>query len=308
MKKEDVEYLVSKIENEGLDYLFVSYSRFDDIEDEKFHELRKKFLDARKALVDYIETVLNTLPIFHNDSLDFAYQCLGQLADWNSTVSNSPPYQGIIQMAQQELQKLDVELQKQKENAELMAWERIKKIASSYSVSSREKEEEPIHIIIDQNTIDKVDEQLKAVEILETAEKEAEQWEDEQKEVRKRNEPVKFFESIHLAERYLTDIKLTLPMDYARRNLILEELWDMEKRKGKLKIATVVILRYVFFLEGLVDSKVIESFVVTKSQIAIQKAIDSLLGKLDMPTSLVDSLRSQVKKEIEEEGYLLFEE
>ena len=49
--KEDLIYL---IENEGIEYTFMDYSDFEDITDEKFHELRKAYIAATKALEDYI--------------------------------------------------------------------------------------------------------------------------------------------------------------------------------------------------------------------------------------------------------------
>ena len=52
----DMQYVEGKIRNEGFDYAFVHYSRYEDIKDEKFHELRKKFLEARKELNDYVMT------------------------------------------------------------------------------------------------------------------------------------------------------------------------------------------------------------------------------------------------------------
>jgi len=53
-KKEDFEYLQSKIENEGFHYCFVHYSSFKEIKDEHFHKLRKEYLRIGKALEDYI--------------------------------------------------------------------------------------------------------------------------------------------------------------------------------------------------------------------------------------------------------------
>jgi hypothetical protein len=42
------------IDNEGFDYAFVNYSNFDDVKDEKFHELRQAFLNARQELKEYV--------------------------------------------------------------------------------------------------------------------------------------------------------------------------------------------------------------------------------------------------------------
>ena len=39
---------------EGFHYCFKHYSTFKEIEDEKFHELRKQYLESAKQLKDYI--------------------------------------------------------------------------------------------------------------------------------------------------------------------------------------------------------------------------------------------------------------
>lgn len=55
MLKKEKNYVRATVENEGFDYAFVHYSDFEDIKDEKFHELRKNFLEAREKLAEYIE-------------------------------------------------------------------------------------------------------------------------------------------------------------------------------------------------------------------------------------------------------------
>jgi hypothetical protein len=47
------------VESEGFAYGFLSYSDFREINDLKFHELRKGFVDAAKALAHYcgVETL-----------------------------------------------------------------------------------------------------------------------------------------------------------------------------------------------------------------------------------------------------------
>lgn len=50
--------IMSVINSEGFDYAFVSYSNFDDIENEEFHTVRKEYLKAREKLakiIGYIE-------------------------------------------------------------------------------------------------------------------------------------------------------------------------------------------------------------------------------------------------------------
>ena len=54
MDLEDKEYMRSKINNEGFHYCFMYYSSFNDIEDEKFHELRLAYIEAVKNLENYI--------------------------------------------------------------------------------------------------------------------------------------------------------------------------------------------------------------------------------------------------------------
>lgn len=54
MKSKEKREVLEAIESDGFDYAFVSGSDFDEVEDEKFHELRKTYLEARKALAKYI--------------------------------------------------------------------------------------------------------------------------------------------------------------------------------------------------------------------------------------------------------------
>jgi len=52
----DYEYLQYKIEDEGFDYAICYYSNWKHLEDEKFHELRDKFIEAKRELQTYIKT------------------------------------------------------------------------------------------------------------------------------------------------------------------------------------------------------------------------------------------------------------
>jgi hypothetical protein len=52
----EVDYVRARIDNEGFDYCFVSYSDFAEIKDEKFHKLRRAYVAAQKALEDYVGT------------------------------------------------------------------------------------------------------------------------------------------------------------------------------------------------------------------------------------------------------------
>ena len=47
----------SSIEKEGFHYCFMFYDDFVDIKDPKFHELRKKYIEATKDLEDYIKNM-----------------------------------------------------------------------------------------------------------------------------------------------------------------------------------------------------------------------------------------------------------
>ncbi len=54
MKPRDAIYIAGSVEKEGFEGAFVDYSDFKDIQDEEFHAKRKSYLDARKALVEYL--------------------------------------------------------------------------------------------------------------------------------------------------------------------------------------------------------------------------------------------------------------
>ena len=47
------EYVRFMIDDEGFDYCFREYSFFPDIEDEKFHELRKQYINIANELEEY---------------------------------------------------------------------------------------------------------------------------------------------------------------------------------------------------------------------------------------------------------------
>lgn len=52
---ENLEYLNAKMRDEGFDYCFRHYSSFEEIKDEKFHELRLKYIQAAEELEKYVE-------------------------------------------------------------------------------------------------------------------------------------------------------------------------------------------------------------------------------------------------------------
>ena len=51
----DWEVVKYRIENEGIDYCFESYSNWDEIYDEEFHRLRLGFLQYMKELREYVD-------------------------------------------------------------------------------------------------------------------------------------------------------------------------------------------------------------------------------------------------------------
>ena len=61
MDSEDVHMLHWRMENEGFDYCFRKYSSFKEIEDEKFHELRKKYIKAAEELENYINGMVDNI-------------------------------------------------------------------------------------------------------------------------------------------------------------------------------------------------------------------------------------------------------
>ena len=58
---EEFEMVRYRIEAEGLHYCFKHYSSFEEIEDPKFHELRKAYLAAAEALTKYVDAKLEEL-------------------------------------------------------------------------------------------------------------------------------------------------------------------------------------------------------------------------------------------------------
>jgi hypothetical protein len=53
---DDLTYLNAKMRDEGFDYCFRHYSSFDEIKDEKFHELRLKYIEIAEELEKYVKT------------------------------------------------------------------------------------------------------------------------------------------------------------------------------------------------------------------------------------------------------------
>ena len=53
---DDLTYLSVKMRDEGFDYCFRHYSSFEEIKDEKFHELRLKYIQIAEELEKYVQT------------------------------------------------------------------------------------------------------------------------------------------------------------------------------------------------------------------------------------------------------------
>ena len=53
---DDLSYLNAKMRDEGFDYCFRHYSSFEEIKDEKFHELRLNYIQIAEELENYVET------------------------------------------------------------------------------------------------------------------------------------------------------------------------------------------------------------------------------------------------------------
>jgi thymidylate kinase len=54
MDREESEVLLQRINQEGFDYCFIHYSRFEEINDKEFHKLRKGYIKAKQKLENYI--------------------------------------------------------------------------------------------------------------------------------------------------------------------------------------------------------------------------------------------------------------
>jgi hypothetical protein len=58
---EDWQMVRYRMDNEGVDYCFKHYSSFEEIKDEKFHELRDKFLTSLDEIQNYVDSKINEL-------------------------------------------------------------------------------------------------------------------------------------------------------------------------------------------------------------------------------------------------------
>jgi regulator of replication initiation timing len=57
MDEEQAKDLLSRINQEGFHYCFIYYSDFKEINDKKFHSLRKKYIKAFKELEEYVSKI-----------------------------------------------------------------------------------------------------------------------------------------------------------------------------------------------------------------------------------------------------------
>lgn len=53
-EKENWECVHYRMDEEGFDYCFNGFSNWEEIKDEKFHEMRKAYLESEKQLRGYI--------------------------------------------------------------------------------------------------------------------------------------------------------------------------------------------------------------------------------------------------------------
>ena len=58
---EEIEMVRYRMGAEGFHYCFESYSSFEKVEDEKFHELRKQYLKSSKELEEYVFSKIDSI-------------------------------------------------------------------------------------------------------------------------------------------------------------------------------------------------------------------------------------------------------
>jgi len=58
---EKFEMVRYRMDAEGFHYCFKHYSSFKEVQDEKFHELRRKYLEISHVLEEYVHSKINTL-------------------------------------------------------------------------------------------------------------------------------------------------------------------------------------------------------------------------------------------------------
>lgn len=58
---ENFEMVKVRIRQEGFHYCFKNYSSFEEVEDERFHELRKLYLQVAETLEKYVDSKIEEL-------------------------------------------------------------------------------------------------------------------------------------------------------------------------------------------------------------------------------------------------------
>ena len=58
---EEIEMVRYRMDTEGFHYCFKHYSSFIDVDDDEFHRLRKKYLDASEELETYVHNKIEEL-------------------------------------------------------------------------------------------------------------------------------------------------------------------------------------------------------------------------------------------------------
>ena len=57
MTKKQAEDILYQCDMNGFDYVFISYSDYEEIKDNKFQELKKAYVDASNALDAYLREI-----------------------------------------------------------------------------------------------------------------------------------------------------------------------------------------------------------------------------------------------------------
>ena len=58
---EDFETVRYRMDSEGIHYCFKHYSSFEDVDDDEFHRLRKKYLEVSEDLENYVNNKIEEL-------------------------------------------------------------------------------------------------------------------------------------------------------------------------------------------------------------------------------------------------------
>ncbi len=58
---ENYESVKARIKQEGLDYCFIHYSNFEEIEDKEFHKLRNAYIKASENIQQYVKDQIEKL-------------------------------------------------------------------------------------------------------------------------------------------------------------------------------------------------------------------------------------------------------